>query len=62
MKIAVWKNHLVGQILYGSLVPSKKTASVRDFLFVSQSGEFYGADYKYDVYVTIRTRRLGLAI
>jgi len=28
MKIAVQKNHLVGQILYRSLVPSKKTASM----------------------------------
>ena len=27
MKIAVQKNHLVGQILYRSLVPCKKTAS-----------------------------------
>mgnify|MGYP006945110769 CR=1 FL=1 len=31
MKIVVWKNHLVGQILYRSLVPSKKRRQ-RDFL------------------------------
>jgi len=29
MKIAVQKNHLVGQILYRSLVPPKKTTSMR---------------------------------
>jgi len=28
MKIAVQKNHLVGQIFYRNLVPSKKTASM----------------------------------
>ena len=31
MKIDVQKNHLFGQILYRSLVPSKKTASL-DFI------------------------------
>ena len=31
MKIAVQKNHLVGQILDRSLVPSKKTASLSNF-------------------------------
>ena len=30
MKLAVQKNHLEGQILYRSLVPSKKTASIQD--------------------------------
>ena len=33
MEIAVQKNHLVGQILYRSLVPSKKTASMQKLYF-----------------------------
>ena len=35
MKIAVQKKHLVGQILYRSLVPCKKTASI---LFLPELG------------------------
>ena len=33
MKIALQKNHLLGQILYRSLVPSKKTASKQIHIF-----------------------------
>jgi len=49
MKITVQKNHLVGQILYRSLVPSKKTASkfVIIYLFIMWILSWSATSYTY---------------